>query len=554
MTVIGNPDRRIRWILLSFSIFFCAIVVRAVFLQAVNADELSALADAQHVQQIELPARRGTIYDRFGNELAVGQETKTIYATPYLIDDPLAVSQTLAPILQMDSNDLLATLSDKDAGFVYVARKVEPEVVAAVENENIPGLGIMTEEKRVYPQGSLAAQVLGYAGTDNQGLAGMELEMNDDLSGTGGRERVITDAGGKHIEMLSLEEGTRGADVWLTIDQSLQFETEKILTKTVKEWNAKSAMAIIMDPNTGEIYAMVNVPTADANEFNHLSDEARRNRAVTDTYEPGSVFKAFTATAGLEDGAIQPGQILHLPVTLELGERTIHDSYDRGPVDWDLETILENSSNIGAVTVAMRDGAENLEAWIHKLGFGSTTGIDFPGEAEGIVLPLDQWSGSTIGNVPIGQGISVTAIQMVAGYATIANGGIAVTPRLVCRVGDQTLQSQPGERLISERTTSLLRKYLTTVVEGKGAPLAQVEGYTVAGKTGTAQKPLPDGSGYSNENYIGSFIGFAPVSDPKVVILVMVDEPHPRGTGAAVAAPAFQKIAQFTLQKMSIAP
>jgi cell division protein FtsI/penicillin-binding protein 2 len=554
MRVTGNPDRRIRWILLSFSIFFCAILVRAVFLQAVNADELSALADEQHVQQIELPAQRGTIYDRFGNELAVGQETRTIYATPYLIDDPLDVARRLAPILGMDENDLLATLSDQDAGFAYVARKVDPEVADAVEAEGIAGLGVMTEEKRVYPQGSLAAQVLGFAGTDNRGLAGMELQMDETLAGTGGRERVITDAGGNHIEMLSLDEGERGSDIWLTIDQSLQFEAEKVLSETVEKWHAKGAEAIIMNPDTGEIYAMANVPTADANDFARLPDEARRNRAVTDTYEPGSVFKAFTATAGLEDGAVAPGQKLHLPVTLELGGHTIQDAYSRGPVDWDLETILENSSNIGAVTVGMREGAERLDGWIRKLGFGSPTGIDFPGEAEGILLPVDQWSGSTIGNVPIGQGVSVTAIQMATAYCVIANGGTAVTPHLVYRVGDEPVLPEAGERLISERTTMLLRQYLTTVVEGAGAPLARVEGYQVAGKTGTAQKPLPDGSGYSNENYIGSFIGFAPASDPKVVILVMVDEPHPFGGGSTVAAPAFQKIAQFTLQKMSIAP
>ena len=523
-------------------------------MQAVNAEELSALADEQHVQQIELPAHRGSILDRNGHELAVGEETKTIYATPYVVEDPLQAAESLAPVLGMDSGDILAKLSDQDAGFVYIARKVEPEVATRVESLGIAGLGMMTEEKRVYPQKEVAAQLIGYAGIDNQGLAGMELEMDDVLSGTEGRQRVITDAGGQQIEMLSLDEGTRGTDVWLTIDQVVQFETEKILTETVEEWHAKGASAIVMNPNNGEIYAMVNVPTVDANNFDAVSEEQRRNHAIIDSYEPGSIFKAVTATAALEENAVEPGQALYLPVTLTLGGYTIEDAYSRGPVSWDLETILENSSNIGAVTVGMRVGAENLDKWINRFGFGASTGIDFPGEAEGIVLPPESWTGSTIGNVPIGQGISVTAIQMATAYSTIANGGITIQPHLVKQVGgDETIQ-EPGERIISERTTNLLRKYLTTVIDGAGAPLARIEGYSVAGKTGTAEKPLPDGSGYSEGRYIGSFVGFAPTADPQVLVLVTVDEPAAGGGGPSVAAPAFQKIMQFSLQKLSIAP
>ncbi len=523
-------------------------------LQAVNADELSALADEQHVQQIELPAHRGTIYDRNGYELAVGEETKTIYATPYVVEDPLDAADKLAPVLGMEAKDILALLSDQDSGFVYIARKVDPEVARQVEELGIDGLGMMTEEKRVYPQDQVAAQVIGFAGTDNRGLAGIELQMDDVLTGTDGRKRVITDAGGQHIEMLSLDEGTRGTDINLTIDQAVQFETEKILNATVEEWHAKGASAIVMNPNNGEIYAMVNVPTVNANEFDQLSEEERRNRAVTDIYEPGSIFKAVTATAALEEDAVAPGQKLYLPVSLTLGGYTIEDAYSRGPVSWDLETILENSSNIGAVTVGMRVGAEKLDKWIRRLGFGQATGIDFPGEGEGIVVPPELWTGSTIGNVPMGQGVSVTAVQMATAYSVIANGGITIQPHLVKRVGGEEVTQEPGERIISERTTSLLRKYLTTVVDGAGAPLARVEGYSVAGKTGTAEKPRPDGNGYWKGLYIGSFVGFAPAADPQVLVLVTVDEPAGGGGGPSVAAPAFQKIMQFSLQKLSIAP
>ncbi len=551
--MLANPDRRIRWLLLGFALLFAAIVARASYLQVVQAQEYSQMADSLHVTEIDLPARRGTIYDRNGNELAVGEEMKTIYVDPRQVEDPVDAARRLAPILGIPENELYARLT-AEGGFSYLARKLDPAKAEAAMDLGIDGLGTMSEEKRVYPQKQLASQVLGYAGIDNEGLAGLELEMNYVLAGDPGRERVMHDVSGKHLEMLNLDEGRRGTDIRLTIDQSIQYQAEKVLDETVDKWEAKGAVAIVMDPDTGDIYAMVDAPTADANRFGELPEERRRNRAVTDTYEPGSVFKAFTATAGLEEGAIAPGERLHLPPVLEVGGRRIKDSYERGPVDWDLQKILENSSNVGAAIIGMRVGPEKLDAWIRRLGFGKPTGIDFPGEATGIVLPLDQWSGSTIGNVPMGQGIGVTAIQMATGYCVIANGGFAVKPRLVAAVGDDELPTALGERLISGRTTSLLRRYLTTVVDGPVAPGARVDGYEVAGKTGTAQKPLPDGSGYSNNAYVSSFIGMVPADDPQLVILVVVDEPHPSAGGAEVAAPAFGEIAAFSLQRLGIAP
>ncbi|MBE0429135.1 MAG: penicillin-binding protein 2 [Thermoleophilia bacterium] len=549
----GNPNRRIRVIFFLFLLVFGAVAARAAFLQTVKADQLSEMAQQQHVQEFDLPARRGTIFDRGGNELAVGEERRTIYATPYLVEDPLQTAEVLAPLLSADTNEILQKLLDRDSGFVYLARKVDPEIAGQIEAMDITGLGFLSEEKRLYPQKQVAAQVLGFAGTENHGLAGVELQQDSVLAGTGGRQRVITDAGGKEIKMLSLEEGTRGTDIWLTIDQAIQFETEKILAETVEEWSAKGAAAVVMDPRTGEILAMANVPTADANNFDGLPEELKRNRAVTDNYEPGSVFKAIIASVVLEEQAVAPGETIYLPPEMELGGHTIGDAMDRGEVSWDVGQILVNSSNIGAVTMGMRVGGEKLNEWIGRFGFGTPTGVDFPGEAEGIVLPLEKWSDSTIGNVPIGQGISVTAIQMVAAYSAIANGGKLASPHLVCRIGDEPVMTE-SERILSEESAGQMTQYLTRVVEEEGAPLARVDGYRVAGKTGTAQKPLPDGSGYSNDDYIGSFIGFAPAADPQLVILVMVDEPRPFGGGATVAAPAFKKIAQFSLQKMSIAP
>ncbi|RJQ46625.1 MAG: penicillin-binding protein 2 [Gaiellales bacterium] len=551
--MFGNPDRRIRVILFSFIILFALVAARAVFLQTVSADVLAEMAAEQHVQQVDLPARRGTIFDRNGTELAVGQEMKTIFANPQQIDDPLAAAAQLAPLLKVDQAELLEKLSNRESGFEYLARKVQPEVAAEVEALKIPSVGFLSEEQRVYPQGHLAAQVIGFAGTDNTGLAGMELQLDGALMGTGGRQRVVTDAGGNQIEMLSLEEGARGKDVYLTIDNPIQYEAEKVLAETVKKTGAKGAMAIVMDPRSGEIYAMANVPTANANNFDSTPDELRRNRTVTDTYEPGSVFKAVTAAAGLEDGAVAPGQTFYLPPALELGGYTIEDAYQRGAVDWDLGQIIEHSSNIGTVTVAMRVGAGRLNYWIHQFGFGRTTGIDFPGEVVGIVEPPETWSESSIGNIPIGQGISVTPIQMASAYAAIANGGVAVTPHLVKSVDGEPAELEPGTRVISEATAEHLAHYLGRVVDGEGAPLARVEGYSVAGKTGTAQKPTPDG-GYTDGIYIGTFVGYVPAGSPELLVMVVVDEPGEGGGGATVAAPAFQRITEFSLRRLKISP
>ncbi|MHB0916110.1 MAG: peptidoglycan D,D-transpeptidase FtsI family protein [Thermoleophilia bacterium] len=551
--MFGNPDRRIRVILFCFMAVFALVTARAVFLQTVSADVLTEMADEQHVQQVQLPARRGTIFDRNGNELAVGQEKKTIFANPRQIEDPLAVAAQLAPVLKLDQSVLLEKLSRQDSGFEYLARKVDPETAAAVEALNIPSIGFLSEEKRIYPQGHLAAQVIGFAGTDNVGLAGMELQLNDKLEGIGGRQRVVTDAGGNQIEMLSMEEGARGQDVHLTIDNPIQYETEKVLSETVDKWEARGAMAIVMNPRTGEIYAMANVPTMDANAFDTTPEDRRNNGVVTDAYEPGSVFKAVTAASGLEDGVVVPGQTFYLPPTLEFGGYTIEDAYDRGEVTWDLGQILEHSSNIGTVTVAMRVGAERLNYWISEFGFGQPTGVDFPGEGLGIVESEEHWSESSIGNIPIGQGISVTPIQLAGAYATIANGGVRVQPHLVQRVGEEVVSPAPGDRVISEATAEHLAYYLTRVVDGEGAPLAQIEGYSVAGKTGTAQKPTADG-GYTDGIYVGTFAGYMPADDPELLVIVIVDEPNNGGGGSTVAAPAFKRIAEFSLSRLRIAP
>ncbi len=557
MKVLGDPDRRIRLTLLLFVVAFLAIAGWAVFLQTVNAQEISRRVDLRHVEEIDTPAHRGTIFDRDGNELAVGVQAKTVIADPKLIANPQAEADALAPVLGIDAGTLSRELSNKDTGFVYLARKVDPSVGDRVDQivktGHLAGIETRPEEKRVYPQNQLAAQVIGYAGTDNKGLAGMELELDNVLRGRPGRQRVITAGDGSQIETVSLQEGVPGTDVWLTIDQSIQYETEKVLADTVRQWKAKGAEAVVMNPRTGAIYALASVPTVDANQFPNLTDEQKRNRPVVDSYEPGSIFKVVTATAALEEHTYTPGQTLYLPTSLEMGGFTIQDAFSRGPVNWDMGQILIHSSNIGAVKIGMSVGARKLNGWIGRFGFGSPTGIDFPGEARGIVVPVSRWSASTIGNVPIGQGISVTPLQMALAYCAVANGGLEPKPYLVRRIGGKDVPAPAGKPVMSAATASQLTRYLVGVVDDGGAPAAKIDGYSVAGKTGTAQMIDPDGR-YSNQNYIGSFVGFAPSGDPKLLVLVKVVEPHPFGGGMTVAAPAFQKITQFALQKLGISP
>ncbi|MCL6105991.1 MAG: penicillin-binding protein 2 [Actinobacteria bacterium] len=558
MPVMGDPNKRIRWTLLFFVIFFIGVAAKAAFLQTVDAKEISSRVDMHHVEEIDTPAHRGTIFDRSGNELAVGVAVKSVVADPLLIKDPWKIASLLAPLLKTDPATLANEITaNKNSGFVYLARKIDEsagnQVDQLVKDNHISGIETRPEEKRVYPQNQLAAQVIGYAGTDNTGLAGMELKLDSVLKGTPGRQRVVTAADGSQIQTISLTEGVPGTDVWLTLDQSIQFETEKVLTNTVKQWKAKGAEAVVMNPRTGAIYAMASVPTVNANDFNQLSDEQRRNRPVVDTYEPGSVFKIVTASGSLEDGVVRPGQVFHLPPTLDLGGYTIEDAVSRGPVDWDLGKILVHSSNIGTDTIGMMLGKDRLAGWINRFGFLSRTGIDFPGEATGNMPPTDQWTGSTIGNIPIGQGITVTPLQLAAAYAAVANGGVTVSPHLVERIGNRKTPVQPGHRIISQAIADQMTAYFTQVVNNPaGAPEAQIEGYQVAGKTGTAQK-IVDGK-YSNSDYIGTFAGYAPADDPQLLIVVKVDDPHPFGGGSTVAAPAFQKIMQFSLDKMRITP
>jgi cell division protein FtsI (penicillin-binding protein 3) len=547
------PNRRIRLLLAVLLVAFGAAFGRAVWLQGVRAEPLGRMATVQQRVPVEIPAGRGTIFDRTGALLAIGERATTVYADPRRIRDPERAARIAGKALGIEPSTLVARLSDRTKGFVYVARQADPERATALARHGIDGFGFYPEERRAYPQGSVGAHVLGYAGVDNRGLAGIESSLDRVLAGTPGSQTIIRAANGAAVEVVDERPARDGNDVYLTIDHNIQAAAEQALAETVTKWGAKAASALVLDPRTGETLAMAVAPRFNANRFGRTPVERTKNRAVTDVYEPGSTFKVVTVAAVLSEGLVTPQTAYVLPYSLQVADRTIHDSHERPTQRMTVAEILSLSSNVGTVRLAQLLGRERLSRWISRFGFGEATGLAFPGESAGIVPPLEQWSGSTIGNVPIGQGIAVTAVQMADAYAAVANGGVLVQPHLVARIGGDVRQRPDRRRVLTPAMAKTMATLLRGVVdEGGTGTGAAVPGYHVAGKTGTAQKP--EEGGYSTTKYVASFVGFVPATDPRLVILVTVDEPRDAIWGGVVAAPAFQSIARFALQYLEVPP
>ncbi len=544
-------DRRIRILTFAFVLVFGATLGRAVWVQGVEGGSYKSQAARQNRSTVVLPAGRGTIYDRNGEPLAIGEQATTVYADPRGIADARTTALTAGKTLGLDPRKLYPLLANRDTSFTYVLRKADPVRAEKLAKTALPGLGFYPEELRTYPQRTVAASVLGYAGVDNRGLEGLEASLDTTLAGKDGSEVVVKDPSGQAIDIVDTHPEQRGKNVVLTLDDQIQANAEAILAQTVRAWGAKGATAIVMDVKTGAVLAMANAPIYDANKFATKPPDWRRNRAVTDTYEPGSTFKLVTLTAALEDNVVTPTTAFTLPYSIKVADRTIHDSHIRGTERMTVKQIISESSNVGTVTIASRLGAGRLANWITRFGFGKSTGIDYPGESPGIVLSLDEWSGSTIGTVPIGQGIAVTPIQMVSAYAAIGNHGVRNTPRLIQRIGGKPVARIRAKRIVRKSTARQVMAMLRdVVVEGTGTQAA-VPGYTVAGKTGTAAKPE---NGRYAAKYVASFVGLVPAKKPRLAILVAVDEPHGQIWGGVVAAPAFAQIAKFDLQYLEVPP
>ena len=542
-------DRRIGLLFALFLVLLLAAGGKAAWLGTVKAGGLKERALGQQTEDIEVNARRGTITDRNGLELAVSEDAITVFANPMQVKDPAGAAGKLAPLLGRPREAVLEELADSEKGFVYLARKLGPVRGAKVEKLEIEGVGTVTEAKRTYPQGRMAAQLVGSVGTDNYGLSGIEQQYEDKLGGEDGKRRLVKDAMGKPVSIIDSRRAEAGEDMRLTIDSVLQERVEAVMGELGQKHLPRAATAVVMDPRSGEVLALANWPRVDANDFGAAPEYARQNRAVTSSYEPGSTFKAFTVAGAIEEGLIRPGTSFDVPSEILVADRRIGEAHDLGARTLTTADILAQSSNVGSVMIGLKMGKARFDKWVRRFGFGESTGIGLPGEAGGIVPRPADYSGSSLGNMPIGQGLAVTPMQMAAGYGALANGGVLHQPHVVAGERD------PGRRVLSERTAGQVSKMLEGVLGAGGtAQEASIEGYELAGKTGTAEKPDPETGGYSDFKFFSSFIGYAPARDPKLLVAVMVDEPQNGYYGAEVAAPAFEKIVSFALPYMRIPP
>jgi len=549
-------NRRIRLLLGLFVLVFAGVLARAVWLQGVQAGTLEQMGLRQNRETDTIPAGRGTIYDRTGEPLAIGEQATTVFADPRHVKDPRAVAVAAAKTLRVDPNELYPQLADRSRRFVYVKRKANPQQAAALQQENLAGVGFYSEERRTYPQRSVAAHVLGFAGVDNDGLDGLEKGLDRELKGKPGSQTIVRDPIGRAIDVVEVKPERQGDDVFLTIDRRMQGKAEEVLRATVNRWGALGGHAIVLEPQTGRVLAMAVAPSFDANDFGNVGPERRKNRAVTDVYEPGSTFKIVTVAGALSEKLVTPRTKFTLAASIKVADREISEHEPRPTRRMSVAEILSQSSNVGTVTLAQKltKTEVGVAGWIERFGFGKRTGVDFPGESPGIVVPPERWSGSTIGNVPLGQGIGVTGLQMAAAYGAIANHGLLRRPHLVERIAGTRTRVGPGRRVVSRTVAAQVMTMLRDVVtaEGGTGALAAIRGYTVAGKTGTAAKP--ERGRYSTSRYVASFVGIVPAKKPRLVVLVSIDEPKGAIWGGVVAAPAFAEIATFGLQYLEIAP
>jgi len=544
-----------------FLAMFLAIAGRAFQLQVLQGERLMRLGERQHLKEWIVLPKRGALFDRAGEPLALSMESQSVYARPHRVQDPEQLSQGLARILNLRAADVKQKLTS-DKPFVWIKRQVASPEAEKIQALNPTGIGMFYEPNRYYPQNQLAGQLIGFVGRDSEGLEGLELKYNDYIRGEAGSSVTERDALGRRVLVQGVE-GLRippGSDVHLTLNTSIQHIAEKELEATVLKYRAKSGVAIVMEPFTGEVLALANYPAFDPNNYSKQSADQRRNRAVTDSFEPGSTFKTILAAAALEEGVVGKEDLFYC----EMGKypyagKVIHDTHPHGWLSF--AKILQVSSNIGFTKVAQKLKKDRYYRYIEKFGFGQVTGIDVPGEVPGLLRRAESWSAIDLATHAFGQGISATPLQMVTAYAAIANGGFLMRPYVTRRVvspqGEIVLEIQPHvvRRVISEKTARSLASILKDVTnEGGTGVMANVDGFEVAGKTGTAQKADPVHGGYAAKKRVASFVGFVPANDPRLVALVLIDEPEVNVYGGVVAAPAFSNIAQAALRHLAVAP
>ena len=553
--------RRLTAAKILFAVIFLAVGGRAIQLQLWEGERLMRLGQRQHLKEWIVLPKRGAVFDRSGDPLALSMESQSVYARPHRIQDATRLTRTLGQILNLPVAEVKQKIASEKP-FVWLKRQVSSAEAEKIQALNMDGIGMFYEPNRYYPQGQLAGQLIGFVGRDSEGLEGLELKYNDYIRGEAGSSIAERDALGRRVLVQGIE-GLHippGSDIHLTLDTSIQYIAEKELEASVVKYRAKAGVAIVVEPFTGEVLALANYPSFNPNNYAKQSPEQRRNRAITDSFEPGSTFKTILAAASLEEGVVGKDDLFYC----EMGKypyagKVIHDTH---PYGWlPFSKILQVSSNIGFTKVAEKVKKDRYHRYIEKFGFGQLTGIDLPGEVPGLVRKPESWSAIDLATHAFGQGISTTPLQLIMAYAAIANGGFLMRPYVTRRVlapnGEVVLENQPHvvRRVISEKTAKLLASMLQDVTnEGGTGVMANVEGFEVAGKTGTAQKADAVHGGYAAKKRVGSFVGFVPANNPRLVALVLIDEPEVNVYGGIVAAPVFRNIAQGALRRLAVAP
>lgn len=552
--------KRMFFLFILFLIAFSVVIYRLVSIQYVYASKYKSYADFQHKDEFIINAKRGKILDRNEIELAISLMERTVYANPKFVTDPDHEAEILAEVLNLDPGFIKEKLESKDLGFVYIKRKVDAEKAEIISELNLPGIYIKNETKRYYPQNELAAPVIGFAGLDSNGLAGIELEYEKYLRGVDGKMVAEKDVFGKIIpsDENNYISPIDGADVVLTIDAQIQYIAEKRIKEAVSEYNALKGIAIVMDPSTGEIYSMVSYPGFDPNHYQDYQPELYKILGISFTYEPGSTFKIINVASALDNNCVSSQQKFSLPPSIKVGDRVIKEIFRTYNIEYSVKEIIQHSSNVGAVTIALQMGEKKFWESIRKFGFGELTGIDLPGEEKGLFYDYKTWPASTMGALAIGQSISVTPLQLLRAVCAIANGGYLITPKIVREVRLQNsevefLEPEEAKKIISEEVTEEVQDMMLAVVEEGTGTLAQIEKVSVCGKTGTAEKVNKNGVGYDEGRVITSFVGFAPYDNPEVAVIVVIDEPQGSDNeiwGGTVAAPVFKDIMEFSLKKL----
>jgi len=547
---------RIYILIACFFVWSFLLAIRLVNLQLFQYIELSNRARRQQNRVFEISPKRGTIYDRKNRELAVSINVESVFAVPAEISAKAEAASKLARALNLNREEVLRKLTGSH-GFVWLKRKADYSEAASVKSFQLPGIYFEKESKRFYPKRELAANTIGCVGTDNDGLSGLEFAYDKLVRGKPGQALLMTDA--RQRSFSSIEKApSAGEDLVLTIDEYIQLLVEQELSNQVKTSQAIGGTAIVMDPRSGEILAMASSPTFNPNQYWKYPAEDWRNRAILSIYEPGSTFKIITAATALEEHLVTPEERIDCHGgAIQIGKQRIHDHKAYGMLS--VREVVAHSSNVGAIQLGFRIGKERFERYIRNFGFGAPTDVDLPGEAKGLLKPASQWPTVTLATISMGQGIGVTPLQLLTAVSSIANGGYLVKPHVVQRVGSGSIQrisyepEQNRRRVLSTATTQMVKEMLTSVITAGTGKEAQLEGFTAAGKTGTAQKVEANGR-YSHSKFISSFVGFAPLDNPAIAIVITIDEPHGQYYGGQVVAPVFRNIAERTLQYLSIAP